>query len=198
MNRRSEFVPIGDIIPEVLAGIRKPHIFEFWPHLSERQPREVAVSIDEAVYSLADEFPGMPHGDIEILHPYIDDINAVCSIGMQRESDEWSTNYVFLIKLSMSLSDVRPTRETKKIIGWPIYEIAERAAASYSPTIKGDVSGKLVPNTVGMLALYILAEYGQDAYTKFMKKMNQEMQTQGYAIQIIEYNPSNCPFRKSS
>ena len=60
-----------------------------------------------------------------IRHPYV---KSVSSIGMQRESDEWTPNYAFLMELSVPFSDVRPTKETKHILSLPAdpAEIADR------------------------------------------------------------------------
>jgi len=310
------------------------HVFEFWPHLSGKQPREVAVSIEDVVHSLNAEFPEMPHKEIAILEPYLEDIEAVwqqgiaanprktsqlkpivkgispdgshiytalstyklsywmklklstlpfevqrqlanqfcilnigavtvtregyilleqrpenvtaggmllsypcgyltrsdktledpvnaqsvgelgfplvrngvldtqvqniTAIGMQRESDEWSTNYVFIVQLDIPFSGVRPTKETKTIIGWPKDEIVERAVAAYSPSIKGSTKGRLVPNTVGMLGLYILAQQGRTQFDAFMGKIREEGRTRGYAVQITEYTATTCPFKQSS
>ncbi|MFA6888210.1 MAG: hypothetical protein WC254_01820 [Candidatus Woesearchaeota archaeon] len=329
-------VLIRVVIPELLRQLsHQPHIFEFWPDLSGREPREVTVSIDNMVYAGEEEFPDMPHGEIEVLRPYLNEINAlwqqglavnprmssqlkpvlkrissegdqletalstykisywmknklstlpldlqrqlanefcilnigavtvtsdgyvlleqrpenvtaggmllsypcgyltrtdktledpvitqsvgelgfavvrdgvldsrvksIRSIGMQRESDEWSTNYVFLIKLGIPLSDVTPTKENKHIVGWPIDELVDRSVVTYSPTIKGEhVYGKLVPNTVGMLGLYILAEQGRAAFNTFIKQIGEEAKRNGYNLHPVQYNAFNCPFTQFS
>jgi hypothetical protein len=137
-------------------------------------------------------FPAYVNG---MLDPRIQCIN---SLGMQRESDEWTPNLVFLMKLNIPFAEVRPTKETKKIIGWPYDDIIERTAKAYSPTIKGAVSGKLVPNAIAMLALAVRHISGERAYQTLCCRLSQAAHVKGYNLIEREYAPSTNPFKQSS
>ena len=123
-------------------------------------------------------------------------VRRVCALGMQRESDEWTPNYTFLMELNIPYADIRPTKETKKVIALHAGpELLDEVVRLYAPSIKGDVRGKLVPNATGMLALYIKEIFGNGVYQNFLDRITEAGKRQGHKVEVCEYTPRTNPFK---
>lgn len=126
-------------------------------------------------------------------------VRYIHSIGMQRESDEWTPNYTFVMYLDIPASVVKPTKETKEIVHFPAADserLIEEIAKAYSPTIKGpDARGKLVPNAVGMLALYLKTVFVESEYQNLLDTLSHVARKNGHELEVVEYTPQTNPFR---
>lgn len=124
-------------------------------------------------------------------------VTNISSLGMQRESDEWTPNYTFLMRLNIPASQVTPTKKTKHIVPAPAdpEQLIAYLAERYSATIKGDVAGKLVPNATGMLALYVRSIGGEQTYGNLIDRLTETAQTQKYALRTVDYTKQTNRFR---
>ena len=145
---------------------------------------------DEAEGELG--FPLLDAAGEPLLHT-----QALYTLGFQRESDEWNPNYVFVLGLTHPSTHLRPTRETRKISYLPDdpAKLAEAIPDLYSPSIKGEVRGKLVPNATAMLALYIREREGERAFGNLMDRLSHEAKKEGYQLEVRNYTPATNPFQ---
>jgi len=124
-------------------------------------------------------------------------VKSISAIGMQRESAEWTPNYVFVMRLNIPYAKIKPTRETKHLLAFPAdpRRLADSVVELYSPATKGNVKGKLIPNATGMLALYIRKTAGESEFLKLVDGLIGAASRQGHELKLKQYTPKTNPFQ---
>ncbi len=127
---------------------------------------------------------------------YSKQMKRIYSIGMQRESCEWTPTYSFIAELTVPFASITPTKETRHISFLPAdtSALSDKIIELYSPACKGDVAGKLVPNAACMLASYVREVAGREKYGYLMARLAKAAKTVNYELKAIEYTPTTSPF----
>ena len=125
-------------------------------------------------------------------------INNIESIGMARESDEYTPAIVFHADTKMSSDEIKPVKNTKEIkrIQYNLKnQLIDRIAGMYTPTVKiPDKENKLVPNGTTSLALFVREFYGEKSYERLITKLTESAKGFNVNLKTVDYNSSNSPF----
>jgi hypothetical protein len=112
---------------------------------------------------------------------------------MQRESDEWSSNYTFLLRLNVPSDQIGSNKEVVRIKTFSADpdKLVDEVGKLYHHTTKGeDCRGKLVPNATGMLALYVRYIGSDITYGNLLDRLSEAAQRKESKLEIRDYSKS--------
>lgn len=123
------------------------------------------------------------------------------SLGMIRESCEWTPVYTFLADTKKTFAEINPTKEVQHVGSLPAdpTELMRSLQASFSPILFSEWDHSLIPNASGMLALYIRHVAGEDKFQELVDSFGFQS-TYGvpnYGItdfDLMEYGEDDSPF----
>ncbi len=128
-------------------------------------------------------------------------VKKIYSLGLERESDEWTPCYAFVAHLDLPINKIKPNNEIRRIVKFPAEPelLADYIQKLYSPTAKNseiDIKEKLVPNATAMLSLYVRNSGGDELYQELNEKLSDTAKSDyDYELEIREYSSETNPFR---
>ena len=128
-------------------------------------------------------------------------VKNIYSLGLERESDEWTPCYTFVAHLDFPINKIKPNNEIRRIVKFPAEpeELANYIVRFYSPTAKNreiDIKERLVPNATAMLSLYVKDSGGNGLYQELNKRLSDTaIEKYGYEFEIREYTEKTNPFK---